>query len=489
MTTLELRQRLLRGEISSAELAAQCLERIDAFDGTVGAYLGVDRQQVLQQAEAVDRKRASGVPLGALAGLPVTIKDNLCVAGGTTTCASRMLEGFVSPYDAHVVERIRTADGVLLGRANLDEFAMGSSCENSAFQITRNPWNVACTPGGSSGGSAAAVAAGMTPLAVGSDTGGSIRLPAAFCGVVGLKPTYGRVSRYGLVAFASSLDQIGPLSPDVGGAALLLEVLAGHDPRDSTSVPHPVPPYTASLDAPLKGLRLGLAREHFVEGLDAEVESAVRHAVDVYRALGAHVRDISLPHVKYAIATYYVVACSEASSNLARYDGVHYGRRAAQFSDLIDLYFASRGEGFGDEVKRRIMLGTYALSSGYYDAYYVQALQVRRLVREDFDAAFREVDLIVSPVAPTPAFRIGSLTDDPLAMYLHDIYTITANLAGLPAVSIPCGFSSAGLPIGLQLAAAPFEEERLLRAARMYEGATDWHARRPPLCAGTRAGA
>jgi aspartyl-tRNA(Asn)/glutamyl-tRNA(Gln) amidotransferase subunit A len=482
MTTIELHTALREGQTSCVDVARSCLSQIDALDGRVGAYLGVDRDDVLRQAEAIDRKRAAGETLGALAGLPVTIKDNICIRGAKTTCASRILENFSAPYDAHVIERIRAADGVLLGRANLDEFAMGSSCENSAFQKTFNPWDLERAPGGSSGGSAAAVAAGMSPLAIGSDTGGSIRQPASYCGIVGMKPTYGRVSRYGLVAFASSLDQIGPFARDVYGAALLLEVLAGHDPRDTTSIAAPAPQLTTSLDQPLAGLRIGLAREHFALGLDAEVEATVRTAADVYRSLGAEIKEISLPYVQYAVATYYVVSSSEASSNLARFDGVHYGHRAEQYSDLIDMYYASRGEGFGDEVKRRIMLGAYTLSSGYYDAYYLKALKVRRLVRQDFDDAFKQIDVIASPVAPTPAFKIGEHAGDPLAMYLQDIYTLTANLAGLPAISIPCGFSNGGLPIGLQLTAAPLQEERLLRAARMHERETDWHLRRPAMC-------
>jgi aspartyl-tRNA(Asn)/glutamyl-tRNA(Gln) amidotransferase subunit A len=351
----------------------------------------------------------------------------------------------------------------------MDEFAMGSSTENSAYQVTRNPRNRDHSPGGSSGGSAAAVAAGMVPLAVGSDTGGSIRQPAAFCGVVGVKPTYGRVSRYGLVAYASSLDQVGPLANDVSGAALLLEAIAGYDYRDSTCVNRPVPEYTRTLDEPLSGLRVGVARQHFAEGLDPEVEAAVRQALDIYQSLGARIVEIDLPHSKYAVAVYYLIAPSEASSNLARYDGVHYGRRAAEFTDMIDMYAATRAEGFGPEVKRRIMLGTYALSAGYYDAYYLKALKVRRLIRGDFDQAFQSVDVIASPVAPRPAFKIGELVNDPLAMYLSDIYTISANLAGLPGLSVPAGTSSGGLPIGLQLLAPPFEEERLLRAARMLE--------------------
>jgi len=478
-TTGELLKRLERGEVTSVEITTACLDAIAAQDGKLNAFLHVDREAALAQARAVDDTRRSGGRVGKLNGLPVAVKDVICIKGVPTTCASRMLEGFIPPYDAGVIGRLRENGAVLVGRTNMDEFAMGSSTENSAFKVTRNPWDLARTPGGSSGGSAAAVAAGMAPLALGSDTGGSIRQPAGFCGVVGMKPTYGRVSRFGLVAYASSLDQIGPFANDVGGAALLLETIAGRDSRDSTSVGAPVPEYSLTVEEPLRPLTIGIAKEHFVSGLDPEVERAIRAALEVYTSLGAQVREISLPHSKYAVAVYYLVAPSEASSNLARYDGVHYGHRAAKFENMIDMYCTSRGEGFGAEVKRRIMLGTYALSAGYYDAYYLKALKVRRLIRDDFDEAFRSVDLIASPVAPTPAFKIGELIDDPLAMYLSDIYTISANLAGLPGISIPAGFSTQNLPIGLQLLAPPFEEERLLRAARMFERETDWHRRRP----------
>ncbi len=481
LNTPELLDQLQSGEVTSTDLVTTCLDRIAKVDDHIGAFLNVDRDAALQQAVNIDERRQAGETLGPLAGVPVAVKDNICANGTRTTCASRMLEEFVPPYDAHVIQLLRQADAVLIGRTNLDEFAMGSSCENSAFQSTRNPWDTERTPGGSSGGSAAAVAAGMTPLSIGSDTGGSIRQPAAFCGVVGMKPTYGRVSRYGLVAFASSLDQIGPFANDVTGAAFLLEALSGHDQRDSTSIDCPVPAYSQTLDQPLGGLRIGIAKEHFIEGLDAEVEQAVHAAVDVYRSLGAEVKQVTLPHSQYCVAVYYIVAPSEASSNLARYDGVHYGHRATDFENMVDMYSASRGEAFGDEVKRRIMLGTYALSAGYYDAYYLKALKVRRLIRQDFDRAFEDVDVIASPVTPTPAFKIGELIDDPLAMYLTDMYTISANLAGTPGISLPCGFSSDGLPIGLQLQAAPFEEERLLRAARMYEREAEWHTQRPSV--------
>jgi aspartyl-tRNA(Asn)/glutamyl-tRNA(Gln) amidotransferase subunit A len=497
LSATELIQRLAAGEITSVELTEALLDRIAQHDGAVRAFLRVDRPGALAQAEEIDRRRKAGKPLGPLAGLPVAVKDVLCMKGEPTTCASRMLEQFRPPYDATVIARLKAADAVLIGRTNMDEFAMGGSNENSAFFPTHNPWDLDRVPGGSSGGSAAAVAARMAPLAIGSDTGGSIRCPAGLCGISGLKPTYGRVSRYGLVAFASSLDQVGPLGQTAADCALLLEVLAGHDPLDSTSIDLPVPRYTETVRQPLEGLRIGLVREHFGEGLDAEVEAAVREAVRVYESLGATVRELSLPHGKYAVATYYIIAPCEASSNLARYDGVHYGYRADEergerrgergeggtTSDnpLVDMYRRSRSEGFGAEVKRRIMLGTYALSAGYYDAYYKKALKVRRLIRQDFDRAFAEVDLIVGPVTPTPAYKLGERIDDPLAMYLFDLYTVSTNLAGIPGMSIPCGFSASGLPIGLHLQSPPFEEDRLLRAAHMFQQSTDWHTKQPPL--------
>jgi aspartyl-tRNA(Asn)/glutamyl-tRNA(Gln) amidotransferase subunit A len=392
-----------------------------------------------------------------------------------------MLKSYRPPYDAHVVSKLKQADAVIIGRTNMDEYAMGSSGENSAYGPTKNPWNTERIPGGSSSGSAAAVAARLSPIALGSDTGGSIRQPAGLCCIVGLKPTYGRVSRYGLVAYASSLDQIGPMATDVEGVATVLEAISGHDRRDSTSVDQSVPAYSKTFDQPLKGLKIGIPVEHFAEGLDPEVEKAVRDAIAVYKSLGAEIKDVHLPNSRYAIATYYVVATSEASSNLARYDGVHYGHRAEKFGNsLVEMYESSRGEGFGAEVKRRIMLGVFALSAGYADKYYSKALQVRRLIRSDFDAAFNNVDVIAGPVTPTPAFKIGEKSADPLSMYLSDIYTISANLAGIPGISIPCGFSSTSLPIGLQLMAPPFEEERLLRAARMFERETDWHRKTPP---------
>lgn len=472
---------LERGEVTAEELTSAYLQAIRQREAQVRAFVHLDGASALEQARRVEDKRRRGQPVGKLAGLPVAIKDVLCTRGVPTTCCSKILRNFIPPYDAHVISRLKEADAVLIGKTNMDEFAMGSSTENSAFQITRNPWDLERTPGGSSGGSAAAVAACEAPLSIGSDTGGSIRQPASLCGIVGLKPTYGRVSRFGLVAFASSLDQVGPFGHDTYDVALLMEVIAGHDRRDSTSAPEPVPPYRQTLDQPVQPLRIGVAREYFGEGLDPEVEQAVREALQVYRRLGATIQEVSLPHSRYAIATYYIVATAEASSNLARYDGVHYGYRAQRFDNMIHMYSRTRGEGFGAEVKRRIMLGTYVLSRGYYEAYYLKALKVRRLIKEDFDKAFAECDVVAGPTSPTPAFRIGEKVADPLAMYLSDIYTISCNLAGIAGISIPCGFTRSGLPIGLQLLAPPFAEEKLLRIARMYERETDWHLRRPAL--------
>jgi aspartyl-tRNA(Asn)/glutamyl-tRNA(Gln) amidotransferase subunit A len=482
-TVREIVDRFRSGELTAVDLTARLLDHAADVDGRLHAFLHLDREDALRQASAVDEKRRRGAPLGPLAGLPVALKDVVCTRNQPTTCASRILENFRPPYDAEIVRRLREADAILFGKTNMDEFAMGSSTENSAFGTSRNPWALDRAPGGSSGGSAVAVAAGMTPLAIGSDTGGSIRQPAAFCGIVGMKPTYGRVSRFGLVAYASSLDQLGPMAGDVEGAALLLETIAGHDARDSTSVERPVPPYSRLLGEPdgPEPLRIGMAREHFAQGLDPEIEQAVRTAADVFRGQGAQVVDVALPHSPYCVAAYYLIASSEAASNLARYDGVHFGRRAASFEGLIDMYAASRGEGFGAEVKRRIMLGNYALSAGYYDAYYLKALKVRRLIRNDFDRAFESCDLILAPTTPTPAFKVGELIDDPLAMYLSDIYTISANLGGLPALSCPGGISRSGLPIGIQLIGPPFAEASLLRAARRFERDTPWHTKRAPL--------
>jgi aspartyl-tRNA(Asn)/glutamyl-tRNA(Gln) amidotransferase subunit A len=469
------------GDASATEVTQACLDRIAAQDPQIGAFIHVDSARALEQAARVDSDRRAGKALGPLAGLPVAVKDILCTRDQPTTCASRMLQNFRPPYDADTISRLRAADAIILGKTNLDEFAMGSSVENSAVQLTRNPWDTTRTPGGSSGGSAAAVAAGMCPLAVGTDTGGSIRQPASFCGVVGLKPTYGRVSRYGLIAYASSLDQTGPLANDVRGAAGLLQAIAGHDPRDSTSVQIEVPDYTASLETPISDLRIGVPREYFSEGLSPDVSRCIREAIDVLRSQGAQTIDISLPHLRYSVAAYYLIAPSEASSNLARYDGVHYGYRGEDFDDLIDMYCVTRGAALGAEVKRRIMLGTYALSAGYYDAYYLKALRVRRLIRQDFDQAFDQVDVIAGPVAPTAAFELGEFKNAPLSMYLTDIYTIGANLAGIPGMSLPAGFTPSGLPVGLQLLAAPFAEETLLRSGRMFERETTWHTRRATL--------
>ncbi len=472
---------LERKEISAEDLTQACLKSIQQHDPKVQAFLQVEAEAALEQARTIDQRRSRGEALGRLAGIPIAIKDVLCTRGSPTTCGSRMLEKFIPPYDAHVIERLRQADAILIGKTNMDEFAMGSSTENSGYFTTRNPWDLTRIPGGSSGGSAAAVAACETPLSLGTDTGGSIRQPASMCGIVGLKPTYGRVSRYGLVAFASSLDQIGPFSHDVIDAALLMEVIAGHDQRDSTSVNQAVPAYSQTVDQPVRPLTIGVAEEFFGKGLDSEVEQAVMQAIEVYLQQGATLKRVSLPNSQYAVAVYYIVATAEASSNLARYDGVHYGFRSAQYDSLIHMYSRTRGQGFGKEVKRRIMLGTYALSSGYYDAYYVRALKVRRLIKNDFDRVFSECDVIVGPTAPTAAFPIGEKAADPLAMYLSDIYTISCNLAGITGISIPCGMTTSGLPIGLHLQAPPFEEEKLLRIARMYERVTDWHTKRPSI--------
>jgi aspartyl-tRNA(Asn)/glutamyl-tRNA(Gln) amidotransferase subunit A len=506
-TATEILGLLNAGQVRSEDVVQAYIDRINAVDKQVGAFLRVDSEAALEQARAIDARRKRGERLGKLAGLPVAVKDLLCQQGELATCGSRMLENYRAPYDSTVVARLKGADAVLLGRTNMDEFAMGGSTENSAFQKTRNPWNLECTPGGSSGGAAACVAADEACLSIGTDTGGSIRQPAALCGVTGMKPTYGRVSRFGLVAFASSLDQAGPMTRTAEDAALLLETIAGHDPRDATSLALPVPEYSKSVREPLAGLTLGLVREHFAAGLDGEVEQAVREAVKVYQSLGAKVKEVSFPHAKYGVAVYYIIAPCEASSNLARYDGVHYGRRTDEGkmlaaleaekkqlvaagksreaermeTPLVRLYRESRAEGFGPEVKRRIMLGAYALSAGYADKFYNTALKVRRLIRQDYDRAFGECDLIAGPVTTSPAFKIGEKVDDPLAMYLVDLYTVSANLAGVGGISIPCGFSRSGLPIGLQLQGPPLAEEKLLRAAHMFQAATDWHTKRPRL--------
>ncbi|MBW8065292.1 MAG: Asp-tRNA(Asn)/Glu-tRNA(Gln) amidotransferase subunit GatA [Nitrospira sp.] len=482
LTLRELQDKVTQGEVSTREIVHAYYLRISQVEPKIKAYITQAVDSARAQAEALDQKLKNWRRTMPLTGMPLAIKDNICTEGVLTTCASRMLGTFVPPYDATVIARLRGQGYLLLGKTNLDEFAMGSSTENSAFGPSRNPWNLGYVPGGSSGGSAAAVAADECVAALGSDTGGSIRQPAACCGVVGLKPTYGRVSRYGLVAFASSLDQIGPITKDVADAAVLLNVIAGHDPQDSTSADLPVPDYTRALKKKdVKKLKIGVPREYFAEGLDPEVEQAVRAALDQLNELGGEIIDVSLPMTGVAIATYYVIATAEASSNLARYDGVKYGLRSKQAKDLLEMYMKTRQEGFGPEVKRRIMLGTYTLSAGYYEAYYGKAQAVRTLVRRDFDAAFQEVDLIVTPVMPTPAFKLGEKIEDPLQMYLSDIYTISVNLAGIPAISLPCGFSKVGLPIGLQILGRPFQEETVLRAAYAYEQATNWRTRRPTI--------
>ena len=480
LSLCELQKKFAAGEVTATEIVRGYYLRIGQVEPKVKAYLTQTKDSALAKAAALDEKLKGWRKTRPMTGMPLAIKDNLCTEGVATTCSSRMLQNFVPPYDATVIAKLKEQEYILLGKTNLDEFAMGSSTENSAFGPSRNPWNLHCVPGGSSGGAAAAVAADECVAALGSDTGGSIRQPAAFCGVVGLKPTYGRVSRYGLVAFASSLDQIGPITKDVPDAALLLSAIAGHDPMDSTSADLPVPDYMKALKKKdLKKLKVGVPVEFFAEGLDPEVEQAVRAAIEELKNLGGQITEIQLPRTDAAIAVYYVIATAEASSNLARYDGVKYGLRAKETKDLLDLYMKTRAEGFGPEVKRRIMLGTYALRSGYYDAYYGKAQAVRTLIRQDFDAAFNEVDLIVTPVTPTPAFKLGEKSENPLQMYLSDIYTISINLAGLPAISVPCGFSKSGLPIGLQLIGRAFEEETLLRAAHAYEQSTQWHLRKP----------
>lgn len=467
----ELVDAVKRGEIKSKAITDAVLGAIDEQNDLINAYITVDRAGARAQADEVDRRVASGETLGTLAGIPVGLKDLICTKGLKTTCASHILNNFIPPYDATVTERLKAADAVIIGKLNMDEFAMGSSNENSAYGPARNPHNTNHVAGGSSGGPAAAVASGQATVTLGSDTGGSIRQPASFCGVVGLKPTYGRVSRYGLVAYASSLDQIGPFGRDVRDTATLFEVISGHDPNDSTSADVAVPATLDALEDGVRGLRVGIPSEFFSDGLDPEVESSVRAAIAHLSAQGADVIDVSLPvagHPEYAIAAYYIIATGEASSNLSRYDGVKYGHRA-ESDDLIEMVQKTRSEGFGDEVKRRIMLGTYALSAGYYDAYYIKAQRVRTLIKEDFERVFETCDVLATPVAPTPAFKIGEKVDDPLQMYLSDIYTVSVNLAGIPGISVPCGTSSEGLPIGLQLLAPPFEEPRLFKAARVVE--------------------
>ena len=480
LTLHEAQQRLAAGDLTAVRLTEAVLERIDSVEPTVRAYLSLDREGAIAQAEAADAARAAGRG-GPLCGLPLALKDVLCTTNLPTTCGSRMLEHFVAPYDATVVSRLRQAGAVLLGKLAMDEFAMGSTSEHCAFQVVQNPWKPGHVAGGSSGGSAAAVAADECLASLGSDTGGSIRQPASLCGTVGMKPTYGRVSRYGLVAFASSLDQVGPLTKDVRDCALMLNAICGHDPLDSTSIDRPVPDFTAALQDGLQGVRVGLPREYFGQGLDPEVEQVARTAIAMLQEAGAEIVEVTPPHTDYCVAVYYLIAPAEASSNLARFDGVRYGYRDRSADALLAMYNRSRSQGFGDEVKRRILIGTYALSAGYYDAYYKKASQVRTLIKEDFARAFASCDLLVSPVVPTPAWAIGAGADDPLSLYLSDILTLSANLAGTPGMSVPCGFSSQGLPIAVKLQAAHFQEEILLRAAHNLEQRAGIVGRKPPL--------
>jgi aspartyl-tRNA(Asn)/glutamyl-tRNA(Gln) amidotransferase subunit A len=472
----ELARRLAAGEISSVELTRHFLERIERLNPSLNAVITLTADQALEDARAADL-RLGGGERGRLLGIPLIHKDIFCTDGVRTSCGSRMLDNFISPYDATIVVKLKAAGAVMLGKSNMDEFAMGSSNETSYYGPVRNPWDIAKVPGGSSGGSAAASAARLAPFTTGTDTGGSIRQPAALTGVTGIKPTYGRVSRYGMIAFASSLDQAGVLARSAEDAAAVLEVMAGFDPKDSTSVDAPVPDYTALLEAPLKGLKIGLLREFF-DGLESRNAALIREALEVYTSMGAETIEVSLPHLPLSVPTYYVVAPAECSSNLSRFDGVRFGYRCENAKDLLDLYERSRGEGFGAEVKRRIMTGTYVLSAGYFDAYYLKAQKARRLITDDFRAAFEEVDLVVGPTTPTPAFAIGAKVDDPVTMYLNDIYTIGANLAGLPGLSAPCGFVD-GLPVGMQLIGPHFSEARLLSAAHQFQQATDWHLKSP----------
>ncbi|MHC4123002.1 MAG: Asp-tRNA(Asn)/Glu-tRNA(Gln) amidotransferase subunit GatA [Planctomycetota bacterium] len=483
LTAKQLRDKISDGEMSSLETVKWVFENIAKYEPVIGAYITTFKQWALKKAQEIDKRVSDGETLGLLAGVPVAIKDNMCTDFGPTTCASKILESFHAPYNATAVRKLLEADAVIIGKTNMDEFAMGSSTENSGLKKTVNPWDTTRVPGGSSGGSTAAVAGRLCFAALGSDTGGSIRQPASFCGVVGLKPTYGRVSRYGLVAYGSSLDQIGPVTTTVEDSALLLNVIVGHDPTDSTSVDEKTAPtcdYLKKLNEPVKNLKIGIVPE-FSEGCDQQVQKALMDSVEVYKKLGADIVEIDMPYSDYAIAAYYIIATAEASSNLARYDGVHYGHRTANPKDYIEVYTKSRAEGFGQEVKRRIMLGTYALSSGYYDAYYLKALKVRNLIRTDFIRAFEKCDCIMMPVSPTTAFKIGEKTSDPLQMYLSDIYTIAVNLAGIPGISIPCGFDQNNLPIGLQIIAPAFEESNLLRIARMFESQTDYYKRTPAI--------
>lgn len=481
LTIHEASDLLKKKEISSTELTSDILARIESVDPAIDAYITITKEQALSKAKAADNDISKG-DIGVLTGIPLGIKDLICTRGVRTTCASKILDNFIPPFDATVMEKLNAAGAVMLGKLNMDEFAMGSSTENSGFKITKNPWDVSCVPGGSSGGSAAAVAAGMCLGSLGSDTGGSIRQPASHCGVVGIKPTYGRVSRFGLVAFASSLDQIGPLAKDVTDAAILLKVISGYDPKDSTSVNREVEDYPKFLGNDIKGLKIGIPKEyHTSEGVSADVLSAIKNAVTVFVDAGAEIIEISLPHTRYGVAAYYLIAPAEASSNLARYDGVKYGFRDTSTDGLMNMYRQTRSKGFGAEVQRRIILGTYALSAGYYDAYYIKASQVRTLIKQDFAKAFEVCDVILTPVAPTTAFKIGENTDDPLSMYLSDIFTLSINLAGIPGLSVPCGFSNNGLPIGMQLMGNYFAETTLLNAAYHFEQATEFHKQKPKI--------
>jgi aspartyl-tRNA(Asn)/glutamyl-tRNA(Gln) amidotransferase subunit A len=481
LTIHQLHDLLVKKEVTSRETTEALYRRIREVEGKVRAYLLLTEEAAFRQADRVDSKIAKGEEIGDLAGVPIGLKDILCTKGIQTTCGSKILEGYIPFYDGTVIKKLKEREAAFLGKLNMDEFAMGSSTENSGFQITHNPWDLDRIPGGSSGGSAAAVAADECIGALGTDTGGSIRQPAACCGVVGMKPTYGRVSRYGLVAFASSLDQIGPITKDVEDCAILMNAISGYDPYDSTSVRAEVPDYKQSLKKDVKGVRIGIPEEYFVEGMDPEVEKSVRDATDSFKSWGAEVQSVSLPHTEYAVAIYYIIATAEASSNLARYDGVKYGLRSKGHRDLMEMYTQTRARGFGKEVKRRIILGTYVLSAGYYDAYYRKASQVRTLIRKDFEEAFQKVDVIVAPTAPTPAFRIGEKTGNPLQMYLCDVLTIPVNMAGIPAISVPCGFNHQGLPIGLQMMGKHFDEGMLLRVAYAFEQNTDFHLKKPKL--------
>ncbi len=481
LTIHQLSDMLMRKKVSSLEVTQAFIERIEKIEDPIHAYLTVMKEEALQQAKRADEIIAKGKDSSELVGIPLAIKDILCMQGARTTCGSRILANYFPAYDATVIQRLRGQETVFLGKTNMDEFAMGSSTENSYFGPTRNPWDLDRVAGGSSGGSAAAVAAGECTGALGSDTGGSIRQPAALCGIVGLKPTYGRVSRYGLVAFASSLDQIGPITRDVEDCAILMNAICGLDPRDSTSVDVEVPDFKQALIRDVKGMRVGIPKEYFIEGMEADVEKTVQNSIGLFEKWGAKCREISLPHTDYALAAYYIICTAEASSNLARYDGIRYGYRAADYKGVVDMYRKTRTEGFGAEVKRRIMLGTYALSAGYYEAYYKKATQVRRLVKEDFEKAFEDTDVILTPTSPTPAFRIGEKTDDPLQMYLMDVFTIPVNMAGIPGISIPCGFNRLGLPIGLQFLGRHFDEATIIRAAYTFEQNTDFHLEKPPI--------